>query len=103
MRATTRPVRRTLAGLPKGSPIIGSVWKYAGDFHRGLRGYQAVVLAVHRGSVDDKAILTDDESIGAIRPDDIVEFAPIIRERDGRERRSWITSDARPDELEAVR
>ena len=104
MNAKTCRARKTLADLPKGSRIIGSVWRYAaGGYHTGLIGYRAVIVAVHRGTPDDKFILTDDESIGAVQPDDIVEFAPIIEERDGTERRSWITSDAKPHELEAVR
>ena len=104
MSAKTCRARKTLADLPRGSRIIGSVWRYAaGGHHTGLIGYRAVIVAVHRGTTDDKFILTNDESIGRVLPEDIIEFAPIVCERDGTERRSWITSDAKPDEMDAVR
>ena len=102
MSAKTCRGRKTPLDVPKDSRIIGSIWKYASGHHTGLIGYRAVIVAVHRGSVDDKFILTDDASIGTIRPDDIIEFAPIVQEASGRERRSWITSDAKPHELEAI-
>ena len=44
-------------------------------------------------------ILQDDAEIGELRPDDVVEFAPFIREANGTERPSWVTSDASPKEL----
>ena len=103
MSAKTCRARKTLADLPPGSRIIGSIWRYSRGYHTGLIGYRAVIVAIHRGTTDDKFILTDDASIGTIRPDDIIEFAPIVAERGGTERRSWITSDAKPDDLEAVR
>jgi hypothetical protein len=82
--------------------IIGTVRRYAGTFHRGITGRRVVIVAVHRGGPDDGEILRDDRAIGRLRPDDAVEFAPLIREADGSERPSFVTSDARPDELGAV-
>jgi len=83
-------------------PIIGSTRRYTGAYHRGITGHRVVVVAVHRGGPDEGEILRDDPTIGRLRPDDVVEFAPLIREADGTERPSFVTSDARPDELEAV-
>jgi hypothetical protein len=78
--------------------VIGSVRRYLGTSHDGLCGVRVVIISVHRGG-DDGEILRDDVAIGAVQPHDIVEFAPIIVE-DGRERTSWVASDAMPWEFE---
>ena len=79
--------------------IIGSRRRYVGLWHPGLRGLLVQIVAVHRGSdPDSKEILTDDEDIGELRPDDLVEVAPVIVEN-GKERVSWVTSDCRPEQL----
>lgn len=80
--------------------IIGSIRRYVGAHHRGITGHRVVIVAVHRGGPDEGEILREDPAIGRLRPDDIVELAPLIREADGTERPSFVTSDARPDELE---
>ena len=81
--------------------IIGSLRTYVGDVHPGLRGEVVQIVAILRGaSADDHDILTTDELIGEIRPDDIVEVAPIILGEEG-SRPSFPTSDARPDHLVA--
>lgn len=80
------------------SQIIGSVRVYQGRTHSWASGKPVLIRAVHRGG-DDGKVLEDDEQIGELRPDDIVEFAPLVREPDGSERPSWVTSDARPEEL----
>ncbi|MCC6311580.1 MAG: hypothetical protein IT345_11805 [Trueperaceae bacterium] len=82
--------------------IIGTIRRYTGAFHRGLAGCRVVIVAVHRGGPDAGEILRDDGAIGRLRPDDVVEFAPLVRAADGSERRSFVTSDARPAELEVV-
>lgn len=79
--------------------IIGSRWRYEGDFHRYLRDHVVEIVAVLRGNdPDDRAYLSDDRDIGELRDDDWVEIAPIIVEG-GKERRSFVTSDARRSEL----
>lgn len=79
--------------------IIDSTRVYTGDTHPWAKGKPILIRSVHRGHPDDGQILEDDELIGELRPDDIVEFAPLITEKDGSVRASWVTSDARPDEL----
>lgn len=79
--------------------IIGSTRIYTGDAHFWAKGQPVLIHAVHRGDPDDGAILTDDRLIGELRPDDVVEFAPLTTEKDGNVRASWVTSDARPDAL----
>ncbi len=79
--------------------IIGTRWIYTGTAHRWATGQEVLVVAVIRGGDDDGQVLRNDAEIGELRPDDVVEFAPIIRERDGTERPSWVTSDAAPEEL----
>ena len=78
--------------------IIGTRMKYVGTAHRWAMGQEVLVIAVHRGG-DDGQVLQDDAEIGELRSDDVVEWAPFIREADGTERPSWVTSDAKPDEL----
>ena len=56
-----------------------------------------MVLAVRRGD----RVLRDDESIGTLWANDRIEFAPLIKDA-GHERVSWVTSDAKPDELRPV-
>ena len=80
--------------------IIGSTRIYTGDTHRWAKGQPVLIRAVHRGDPDDGVILTDDDQIGVLQPDDIVEFVPFVAEPGGGTRPSWVTSDARPDELE---
>jgi len=57
-----------------------------------------LICAVHRGGHDGE-VLDGDEQVGELRPDDIVEFAPLVRDPDGTGRPPWVTSDARPDDL----
>ncbi|MCB9833799.1 MAG: hypothetical protein H6807_15160 [Planctomycetes bacterium] len=79
--------------------IIGSRRRYVGLPHPGLRGLLVEIVAVHRGAdPDTREILTDDDEIGDLQRGDLVEVAPIIVDG-GKERRSFVTSDARPDEL----
>jgi len=80
--------------------IIGSTRIYTGDTHRWAKGQAVLIHAVHRGDPDDGKILTDDALIGELRPEDVVEFLPLITEPDGTVRPSWVASDARPDELQ---
>ena len=80
--------------------IIGSTRIYTGDTHPWAKGQPVLLRAVHRGDPDDGVILTDDELIGELQPDDIVEFVPFVAEPGVGTRPSWVTSDARPDELE---
>jgi hypothetical protein len=80
--------------------IIGAIRRYTGSYHAGITGHRVVIVAVHRGAdPDERTILRDDASIGSLRADDVVEFAPLIRAGDGSERRSFVTSDGSPDEL----
>ncbi len=80
--------------------IIGSRRRYVGLPHRGLRGLLVEIVAVYRGvDPDTWQVLTEDFEIGDLLPGDLVEVAPIIKE-DGKERRSFVTSDARPSELQ---
>jgi hypothetical protein len=72
--------------------IIGSEHTYVGDAHSWAKGLLVRVVAVHRG--DD--VLAEDARIGAIEPDDTIEFQPWIQED---QRFSAFTSDARPWEL----
>ena len=51
-------------------------------------------MSVARDSVN----LRDDASIDSLQPGDQLEFVPIIEEG-GRERTSWVTSDATPADL----
>ena len=80
-------------------PRIGSTRIYTGDTHPWAKGHPILIRAVHRGDPDDGVILTDDTQIGVLQPDDIVEFVPFVAEPGGGVRPSWVTSDARPDEL----
>ena len=75
--------------------LIGTRWIYVGDAHRFLAGKTVVLRSVHRG----EEILEDDERIGEIRDDDVLEVAPVIRDAKGGERASFVTSDATLDEL----
>jgi hypothetical protein len=72
--------------------IIGSEKRYTGTSHRGLTGERVKIVAVHRG----EQILDDDAAIGALRPTDTVEVRPWLDEKD---RFSWVSYDAKPDEL----
>lgn len=100
--------------------VIGSVRRYLGLDHPGLTGRRCVIVAVLRGpSPDEQTTLVDDESIGTVRPTDVIEFAPLVHgdgpelppnvevihpapgfQSERGERASWITSDARPWEFE---
>lgn len=81
--------------------FIGSRRRYIGTYHRWATGQKILILAVHRGG-DDGQILQDDAEVGELRPDDVIEWAPFVRERDGTLRPSFVTSDATPDELAPV-
>lgn len=79
--------------------IIGSRWRYEGESHRGLRGHRVQIVAVSRGEIpDERRVLTTDDEIGEIMPSDLIEIAPIIVEKGG-DRISFVTSDARVEEL----
>lgn len=75
--------------------LIRTIRRYTGRAHVGLRGHRVVLLSVHR----DDAILDSDEAIGWLRPNDVIEFAPLSTEADGSERMSWVTSDGKPGEF----
>jgi hypothetical protein len=79
-------------------PIISSLQRYIGNYHRWAKDLIVVVVAVHR----DDEVLKHDEDIGSIQPGDMIEFAPFIREGKGKQRLSFATSDASPNELVAV-
>ncbi|MBI3844527.1 MAG: hypothetical protein HY292_07780 [Planctomycetes bacterium] len=98
--------------------VIGSTRRYLGTAHDGLCGTRVVIVSVQRGG-DNGVILRDDAAVGTVRPDDVIEFAPIIHgdgpelpsnitvidpapgfQTERGERASWITSDARPWEFE---
>ena len=72
--------------------IIGSEKRYTGISHRGLTGERVKIVAVHRG----EQILDEDDEIGALLPTDTVEIRPWLDEKD---RFSWVSYDASPDEL----
>lgn len=72
--------------------IIGSIKRYTHGPHAWAVGLKVQIVAVHR----DDRILRDDEEIGELRPDDLIEFRPWM-ETEGRW--SFVTSDAAPDEL----
>ena len=100
--------------------VIGSIRRYLGIDHLGLTGRRVVIVAVLRAtSADEQEILHDDALIGPVRADDVMEFAPLIRD-DGPplppgiaviepaaglrteriERASWVTSDGSPGKFE---
>ena len=85
----------------KTTKTIGREGTYIGTAHTWAKGLRIQVRAIHRGpSPDDCKILTDDTAIGAIRPGDLIEFAPEITEKDGTRRWSWVTSDANLADVE---
>jgi len=89
--------------MRKQPKIIGARFRYIGDWHPDLRGQEVEVIQILRGpSPDEYRILCQDHEIGSLAASDIVEFAPMIREKDGRIRRSFVTSDCRPDQLEPL-
>jgi hypothetical protein len=53
-----------------------------------------VVIAVLRGDPDHQQSLRDDEAIGELQPDDLLEYVQIYRDKDGTERTTWVTGDA---------
>lgn len=87
----------------QGEMFIGQTGTYVGKAHRSLRGKRVIVIAVHRipedGTADDARILTDDTEIGELTPDDVIEFAPEVVEKDGTRRWSWVRSDCSGAEI----
>lgn len=79
-------------------PIILSICRYRGARCPGLVNQRVVVVAVHRGGAEGASLRTD-AAVGALRPDDRIEFVQLVRRADGSERTTWATADARPDEL----
>jgi len=97
------------AGLRSASPqemtfsiLIRSIRRYTGLTRPTIRGQRVVVVAVHRGDVDNGVVFRDDESIGELLAEDRIEFAEIVTETDGRERATWVTADAAAWELGPV-
>lgn len=86
--------------------IIGTTTTYTGTVHPYLRGYEVVIVAVHHGILldpDNCTILRSDEAIAAAggvdAETDLVEVAPVLEGG----RTSWVTSDARVQDLEIFR
>lgn len=78
--------------------IIRTIRRYTGRGHAWLHGERVVVVAVHRGD----EVLHEDSVVGELRPDDWVEFTPLIADADGPESVSWVCSDTPPHELGPV-
>jgi hypothetical protein len=78
--------------------IISSLQRYVGNYHLWAKDQPVVVVAVHR----EDRILESDAAIGSLRPGDVIEFAPFVPDEQGGKRPSFVTSDARPDELVPV-
>ena len=100
--------------------VIGLVRRYLGIDHPGLTGRRCVIVGVMRGPTpDERVTLKDDEVIGEVRADDVIEFAPLVHgegpglppnvevieaapgfRTERGESASWVTSDAHPWEFE---
>lgn len=84
------------------APIIGSERRYVGRAHPWAAGLRVKIVSVLRGPGENPELLREDRDIGALRADDVVEFVPLVEEEGQAPRWSWVSSDARPDELAAL-
>lgn len=90
-----------------GTKLIGMVATYVGEAHPYLHGYTVKVIAVvtrPEGDPDGGTVCTNDEDLAAagdLDPNwDIIEVVPWLVDR---ERWSFVSSDARLDELTDLR